>query len=634
LNQPIEILKQYWGYDCFRPLQEEIIQSVLNNKDTLAMLPTGGGKSICYQVPALILPGICLVISPLIALMKDQVDNLKSRGIKAIAVYSGMTNNEIDIALDNCIYGDIKIVYMSPERLGSDLARKRIEKMKVSLIAVDEAHCISQWGYDFRPSYLKIAQIKELHPSVPIIALTATATVPVIEDIQKRLLFKFNNVFSTSFNRPNLTYACLEEEDKNNRIIRMLNRVQGSAIIYVRNRKKTIEIANHLNKNNISADYYHAGLPPPLRDLKQMQWMKSHKRVMVATNAFGMGIDKPDVRMVIHFDLPDSPEAYFQEAGRAGRDGLKAFAILLFNHSDILEARKNYDNAYPPVSLIKQVYNALGNYYQLAIGSGKGLSFPFDIHDFANSYNLNITTVYNSLKLLEKEELITLSDSILNPSRVFFTVNNEELYKYYVANPKFEALIKTILRSYSGIFNNYTKISELELASRLNTNTEIINKNLEYLKSLNILDYVPANDKPQISYLKERIPENDLLTSTHIYNFIKEQAGIRIEKMIDYVSQTSICRNVFLLGYFSEPNTSICKKCDICRSGNNNKISDSEFEIIKKTILSAIKNNNNSLPEIVNMVQGNEQKTITVLRFLIDNGEIKQDEDGESFIIC
>ncbi len=632
--QPIEILKKYWGYDCFRPLQEEIIQSVINNQDTLAMLPTGGGKSICYQIPALILPGICLVISPLIALMKDQVENLKSRGIKAIAVYSGMSSNEIDIALDNCIYGDIKIVYMSPERLCSDLARKRIEKMKVNLVAVDEAHCISQWGYDFRPSYLQIAQIRELHPSVPILALTATATVPVIEDIQKNLLFKNNNVFSTSFNRPNLTYACLEEEDKNNRIIRMLNRVQGSAIIYVRNRKKTVEISNLLNKNNITADYYHAGLPPAIRDIKQMQWMKSQKRVMVATNAFGMGIDKPDVRMVIHFDLPDSPEAYFQEAGRAGRDGLKAFAILLYNHSDILEARKNFSNAYPPIPLIKQVYNALGNYFQLAIGSGKGLSFPFDIHDFATSYNLNITTVYNSLKLLEKEELIILSESILNPSRIFFTVNNEELYKYYVANPKFEALIKTILRSYSGTFNNYTKISEQELASRLSTSSEKINKNLEYLKSVNILDYVPANDKPQISYLKERFPDNDLLISTQIYNFNKEQARIRIEKMIDYVSQTNTCRNIYLLEYFSETNTSICKKCDICRSDSNNNISDSEFEIIKKAILSAIKNKANTLAEIVKMVQGNEQKTITVLRFLIDNGEIKQDKNGESFIIC
>lgn len=417
------ILAKYWGYHSFRPLQEEIITSVLQGNDTLALLPTGGGKSVCFQVPALVQEGVCIVISPLIALMKDQVDNLQKKGISAIAITSAMHKREIDIAFDNCVYGNIKFLYLSPERLITPIAQARIQKMKVSLIAVDEAHCISQWGYDFRPSYLEIAKLRELQPKVPVLALTATATPEVVKDIQEKLRFKKANVLQKSFERKNLAYVVIGEEDKLSRLLKVVNNVGGTGVVYVRNRKKTQEVAAFLQKNKIPADFYHAGLTPGERSQKQDSWIKNKTRVIVATNAFGMGIDKPDVRFVVHLDLPDSLEAYFQEAGRAGRDEGKAYAVMLYNEADINDLKSNVEMSFPSVEEIRQTYQALANYYQLAVGSGEGAAFDFDISELCRNYKLEPVTVFNSIRFLEKEGYISATEAVYQPSRINFTLN-------------------------------------------------------------------------------------------------------------------------------------------------------------------------------------------------------------------
>lgn len=634
MSNPSEILKKYWGYDAFRPLQEDIIQSILQNQDTLALLPTGGGKSICYQVPGMMQAGICLVVSPLIALMKDQVENLRNRGIKASAIFSGMSSTEIDNAFDNCVYGDVKFLYLSPERLLTEMAQKRIEKMKVNLLAVDEAHCISQWGYDFRPPYLQIAEVRKLHPNIPVLALTATATARVVDDIQEKLQFKKKNVLSKSFERPNLTYAGLYEEDKNARILRILARVPGTAIIYVRNRKKTKEVAEMLLKNGIKADYYHAGIEPGQRDYKQNLWMKGKTRVIVATNAFGMGIDKPDVRVVIHIDLPDSLEAYFQEAGRGGRDEKRAFAILLFNKSDFIDARKNFQNAFPLPDYIRKVYNALGNYFQLAVGAGANQTYAFDLQQFCNQYDFHAIEALNALKFLEREGYIHLSEAVKNPSRLHLRVNNEELYKFYVANPRFDVFVKTILRSYSGLFTEYVKISEQEIANRLKTTPDVIVKSLNYLKSLSMLDYVPETNKPQLCFLTERLSEKDLNLSVHSYELLKQNSLERMEKMIDYAQATKTCRSVMLLEYFNQSGATPCMRCDVCKSQENSTIQENEFEQIKAEIMNLLAEKDRSTEELIACMSTSEQKVINVLRFLADNGKIILDKEDNKHSIC
>ncbi|MBK9673140.1 MAG: ATP-dependent DNA helicase RecQ [Bacteroidetes bacterium] len=461
-----QLLKHYWGHSTFRPLQENIIQSILDGTDTLALLPTGGGKSICFQVPALAMDGVCVVISPLIALMKDQVDNLTKRGIKACAVYSGMKKQEIDVLLDNCVYGKIKFLYLSPERLSSELVKVRLSKMKISFLAIDEAHCISQWGYDFRPAYLRIAELRELLPQQKILALTATATPEVVKDIQQQLNFKNSKVFIASFERKNLAYIVLQEEDKWNRLLKIVTSLKGAGIIYARNRKRTQEIALFLQRNSITADYYHAGLSPQVRDTKQNNWMLNNCRIMVCTNAFGMGIDKPDVRFVVHLELPDSLEAYFQEAGRAGRDGNKSYGIVLFQSVDSNESMHRLKQGFPTVSEIKSVYQALCNYYKLAIGSGLEITFDFDSADFCNTFNLKANHVFNCLKFLEKEEYLSLSDSSKTNAKLKILLNKQALFDFQVANKDLDILIKTILRSYSGAFDEFILISETELAKR------------------------------------------------------------------------------------------------------------------------------------------------------------------------
>ncbi len=499
MQDPKKILLKYWGHPTFRPLQEDIILSVMAGKDTLALLPTGGGKSICFQIPALASKGVCIVITPLIALMKDQVENLKKKNIPAAAIYSGMHSNEIDMVLDNAIYGNLKFLYVSPERLETDLFKARLMQMQVNILAVDEAHCISQWGYDFRPPYLRIADIREIIKDTPVIALTATATPDVVKDIQEKLKFPEENAFKKSFERKNLAYWVIKSEDKYGNILRLLQKIQGCGIIYVRNRRKTREVAEFLKKNKISADYYHAGLDTRSRDKKQNDWVREKTRIMISTNAFGMGIDKPNVRIVIHIDIPDNLEAYFQEAGRAGRDEKDSFAFLVYDESDIINARKNLQSSYPPVETIKAIYKSMGNYFQLAEGSGKDITFDFDLKEFSEIYRFPPLIVYNSLKFLEKEGYITHNEALQRSSTLFFLFNNEDLYRFQVETPQFDKFIKLLLRLYSGLFSQFTPINENEIARGGNISTEQVKKYLNYLHQQGVADYVPVKTKPQLT---------------------------------------------------------------------------------------------------------------------------------------
>jgi ATP-dependent DNA helicase RecQ len=618
-----QILLKYWGYNSFRSLQEDIINSVIKGNDTLALLPTGGGKSICFQVPAMAIDGICIVVSPLIALMKDQVENLLKRNIKAIAIYSGMNKREIDIALDNCAYGDIKFLYISPERIETEIFKERYRKMNVNLIAVDESHCISQWGYDFRPSYLNIKKLRDEKPNIPIIALTATATPEVVIDIQKQLAFKKENVLQKSFERKNLAYAVLAEEDKQNRLLKILKSVKGTSVIYVRSRKKTKEIAQFLLKNGVSADYYHAGLSNEERNTKQFNWINNTTRVIVSTNAFGMGIDKPDVRSVIHLDLPDSIEAYFQEAGRAGRDEKKAFAILLFEKADRLDLEQRIVSSFPKIENIKQVYQALANFFQLPIGAALNESYDFNIVDFSQHYNLQVYTVFNCLKFLEKEGYLILSEANHNPSRIKFEVSKEALYEFQVKNNKFDLFIKTILRSYAGTFENFVKIDEFEIAKRLNTHTDKVTKALTYLSHLKIISYLPQTNLPQLTYLTERLNITDVRISPEHYHDRKEIAIKKMESVIYFTTTKHKCRSEILLNYFGEKNVYRCGVCDVCLERNKLELSDVEFSAVSNQVKKILHEENLSITQLINKIEGiRDDKTIKVIQWLMENDKI------------
>lgn len=622
-----DILKKYWSYDTFRPLQEEIIRTVLKGNDTLALLPTGGGKSICFQVPALSKEGLCIVVSPLIALMKDQVENLQRRQIKAMAVTSAMSRSEIDVALDNCIYGKYKFLYVSPERLTTDIFRTRVKKMNVSLIAVDEAHCISQWGYDFRPSYLKISELRGLLPEVPLLALTATATPEVVKDIQLKLLFKKENVQKKSFARENLAYVVLKEEDKLKRLLKICSNIKGTGIVYVRNRRKTKEVADFLNTNKINADHYHAGLNPQLRDARQLKWLEGRTRVIVCTNAFGMGIDKPDVRFVAHLDLPDCIEAYFQEAGRAGRDEKKAFAVLLYNEADRLELEGNLKKNFPPIEEIKRTYQALVNFFQLAAGTGEGSNFNFDLGSFCETYKLNASVVFNSLKLLEKENYVSLTEAVSQPSRIHFTVHRDELYKFQVANPKYDEFIKLILRSYSGVFDEFVKISESELSRRSNIHYEDVLKLLEYFQKVNLLTYHPQTDYPQIIFTQNAQPAKDLYLSKENYSGRKAKAMERADAIVHYVSETHLCRSRTLLAYFGETDSDDCGVCDICLERKRTEFTHEEFEQVMGEIVNMLTMHPLTLKELVEHIPDHrEEKILKVVRWLMDNNEVLYDD--------
>lgn len=621
---PHDILQKHWGYSSFRPMQEEIIQSALDGKDTLALLPTGGGKSICFQVPALVQEGICIVISPLIALMQDQVENLKKRGIEAEAIYSGMHYRQIDRILDNCVYGKTKFLYLSPERLKTDIARERIKKMNVNLLAIDEAHCISQWGYDFRPPYLEIADFREFLPKVPVLALTATATPEVVEDIQERLAFRSKNVFQKSFSRDNLAYVVLEEEDKIGKMLDILRKVRGSGIVYVRNRRKTKEIAQFLLKNRISADFYHGGLKNDERSQKQQNWIQNRTRIVVATNAFGMGIDKPDVRAVIHLDLPDSLEAYFQEAGRAGRDGKKAYATLLYNDNNRLELEKQFEKSYPDFEFIKQVYQALGSYLQLATGGGLGESYDFDIVEFSKTFRLDLVKSFSALKILEKSGWIMLTEAVYIPSTIKILVNNEQLYDYQIRNRRQAVLIKTILRSSQGAFNNYTKINEKQLAYLLKTQPNQIINALNLMQKDEIIDYQEQKEKPQLLFIKERVAVNNLLIDQEQYAFLKDRQKIRIGKAVQYAISER-CRSQMLLEYFGEKDAPECGQCDIDLGRNQVELTQEELKELGNFIYKILKKQPHSIQEIVRRFPSNRQKRVLkTIDYLQDNMMIER----------
>ncbi len=627
---PQQLLLKYWGYSSFRPLQEDIIRSVLAGKDTLALLPTGGGKSICFQIPALARDGICLVISPLIALMKDQVENLRKRGIPAAAIYSGMHPHEIEITLSNATYGNLKFLYLSPERLATPRIREVVRLMKVNLLAVDEAHCISQWGYDFRPPYLVLADIRELIPHVPVLALTATATPKVVTDIQRKLAFKQENLFQKSFERKNLTYLVIREEDKLKRLIRIVNKVKGSGIIYVRNRRQTKEIAEFLVKNKISADFYHAGLDPALRDKRQQAWIREEKRLIVSTNAFGMGIDKPNVRLVIHLDLPDCIEAYFQEAGRAGRDEKQAYAVLLYEAADIIDARNNLALAFPGIQTIRDVYQSLGNFYQIPVGVGKDQQFDFDLGLFADQYRLQPIVVFNCLKFLEKEGFIMLTEPFHNPSKVHIKAQKEDLYRFQVENALYDHFVKTMLRSYGGILTDFVKISEPELARRSGISESQVVKNLTYLARLQLVDYVPQTSKPQLIFTQERVNVTDLSLSDETYRLRLEESRFRTEKMISYAESTARCRSQSLLSYFGETGSRRCGSCDVCLERNKVSLNEMEFNRVVELIKPMLKTQPCTLEEIMMTAEPlGEDKVLRALQWLIDNEKIKIEQDGK-----
>ena len=626
-----QILKHYWNHDNFRPMQEEIIHSVLDGKDTLALLPTGGGKSICFQVPALAKEGICIVVSPLIALMKDQVENLQAKGIDAVSVVSGMSKREIDIALDNCIYNPVKFLYLSPERLLSELVRERIKYMKVNLIAVDEAHCISQWGYDFRPPYLHIADLRELHPDVPVIALTATATAEVREDIQEKLLFKNQVVFQKSFARKNISYVVQNDENKLRKLLDIARGVKGSGIVYVRSRKETVEIAKYYNDNGFKADFYHAGLENGLRSQKQEHWKSNRNRIIVATNAFGMGIDKPDVRFVIHKDPPESLEAYYQEAGRAGRDEHKAYAVLLCNTADRYKQEKRFEMNFPSVAEIKQTYHYLANYYQLAYQAGEGVSFDLDLGDFCSRFKLDPVKTIKALKFLEMDEYLAFNESVFLPSRFRFEVGNEQLYNFQIQNPGWDPFIKTLLRSYGGSFENYVRLREFDIAKRANMNVQQVISGLKQLQEFKILNYYPQTDMPQVTWLKPRQQANALYINKKAIDDRKATYRKKMEAVFSYAAHKK-CRSQMLLAYFDEQHPDKCGICDVCLDEKRQKHVSEIVDDITNEVIQLLIANPHDLASLVTSTNiGTEKEKIDAIRLLLDAGKIKF--AGEKIVI-
>ncbi len=620
---PVEILRKYWHYDSFRPLQEDIINSVLAGNDTLALLPTGGGKSICYQIPALSKDGITLVVSPLIALMKDQVQHLCSKRIKSRYITSGMAKREIETILNNCIYGDIKLLYVSPERLNSRTFIEHLMQMDVSLIAVDEAHCISQWGYDFRPPYLEIARIRQYHPKAPVIALTATATPEVVNDIQTKLEFRNGKLFKSSFLRPRLSYSVFNEQDKQGRLLRIIKNVGGSGIVYVRNRRRTIEIANLLNDHNIPAAAFNAGIAQKERDERQKAWQKSNNGVMVATNAFGMGIDKPDVRFVVHLDMPESPEAYFQEAGRAGRDGKQAYAVLLYQDGDLERMHESMERDFPPLNYIKNVYNAICNYYQIPVGSGKDNRFEFEAEKICHSYNLDIYTFFSALKFLEREGLIALPEHNELQSKLLITIDKEELYRFQMSNNDANNILSVMLRLYGGLFTDYTPISETLIANRCGMSETQVCNHLRELNRLQMIDYQPKMLRPPIVFSSQRIDIKDLHISDKNYKELKDSAWKRRKALIDYATNNSECRSQQLLRYFGESTSAECGVCDVCLAKKKN--SDVQLDSKIKEELRQESLNIKQLSE--RMPQIDTELLSNTVRKMLDRGELKMDQD-------
>ena len=618
------LLKKHWGFDQFRGLQEDIILSILNKNDTLGLMPTGSGKSICFQIPSLVLGGTTLVISPLIALMNDQVQNLKKKGFSAISISAAMHYNEIDVAMNNAALGHVQFMYISPERLQNENFRQKLSYLPINLIAVDEAHCISQWGYDFRPSYLKIAELRSYFQDINIIALTASATKVVADDIQNQLAFKNQKVFRQSFVRNDLRYVVQYEENKIIRLQKLISNIGGSGIIYVRNRKKTEDLALFLKKNKISSLAYHAGLKFEDRQNIQDQWIENKIQVIVATNAFGMGIDKPDVKFVVHLDLPESLEAYFQEAGRAGRDGKFAYSTIFYTKADQQRLLDNFKFAFPDLDYIKQTYQAICNYFQIAVGSGQGFSVEFDIDKLCNSYNLSPLLVYNSIKFLEKENYISYLDGGYEPSKIMFLSSKEELYLFQIRFPKYELLIKTLLRSYGGLFENYGNIKEKDLAFRTKTNVQLVKENLEYLDKQQILSFIPQSSLPKLFFNQDRINGKYLEFNPNNYYHLKQRYSERIQSVIDYTENDKLCRQVQLLMYFNEIDYTNCGHCDVCI---NNRQKD--LEKIKQQIIQVLTHNLYSLEQLNSHMKNlNSVSWIKIFNEMIDDGIIKSSEKG------
>lgn len=640
------ILKEYWGYTSFRPLQEDIIQSVWEKRDTLGLMPTGGGKSLTFQVPVMAMDGICLVVTPLIALMKDQVDNLRERGIKAAAVYSGMSRDEIITTLENCIFGGYKFLYVSPERLSSDIFLTKLQAMDVCLLVVDESHCISQWGYDFRPSYLKIADIRETLINVPVLALTATATPDVVDDIQEKLRFKEKNVFRTSFLRDNLSYVVRSADNKVGELIHILKSVPGSGIVYVRSRRQTKEIAQTLKKEGLRADYFHAGLSYEDKIFKQNAWKDDECPIIVSTNAFGMGIDKPDVRIVVHMDLPNSPEEYFQEAGRAGRDGKKSYSVILYTKSDSVKLKKRISDTFPEKELIVRVYEALGNYFQVAVGSGAGRAFDFDLIEFCSRFKLPSLQTHHALKILELAGYLEYTDEIDARSKLRFLIYRDDMYSLRLESITDE-LLHTIMRSYTGVFSDDIYIDESMLASRIGKTRQEVYDILVNLSKLRYISYVPAKKTPFIIYTSSREDIKFIIIPQSVYEERKKRFSKRIHSIIDYAENSDVCRSRMLLVYFGETNSKDCGCCDVCLRKNESGLSNWEYRLIGEKLEEAFKSQTTyRLNELVDSIsesetlaisssettsfskQGeNNDKIIKVIRFKIDSGELILEDD-------
>ncbi len=621
----VKILKKYWDYDSFRPLQQDVIRAVLSGNHALALMPTGGGKSICFQVPAMVMDGICVVVSPLVALMKDQVENLNKKGIAAEAIFAGMGKREIDIILDNCIYGNIKFLYLSPERLQSELVRTRITYMNVNLLAIDEAHCISQWGYDFRPPYLKIAELRNLIPDVPVLALTATATEFVRNDILEKLSIPEAEVFVQSFARKNLSYVVYNVEDKFKKLMQIIHSVKGCGLIYVRNRRETAEVAAYLLRNSIVADFYHAGLETEVRFKKQALWMDNKIRVMVATNAFGMGIDKPDVRFVVHLDLPESLEAYYQEAGRAGRDGYKSYAVLLANNSDQQNLKVRTEEQLVEPAEIKKIYHSLGNYYQLAYGAGEFQSFDFDLIKFSKIFKYKPLKVLSGLKYLAQNNYIELSENIFLPSRVMFVTDNESVYRFQIENAYYDSFIKTLLRSYGGMFEHFVNINEAELANRQGISFNEVVSNLRFLESQDLINYIKQTDQPQITFLRARVDLNHMDIDVNYIQQRQEIQQSQVNAVIDY-SLKYICRSIQLLKYFNEINAEKCGVCDVCVAERKQDLASNAIEILDFQLITLLQSGKKTLSEILHQLnEVNEDELINRIRDLLEMGKIKTD---------
>ena len=627
----LSILRRYWGYDAFRPLQQQAIESAGAGRDTLVLMPTGGGKSLVFQVPALAVEGVCVVITPLVSLMKDQVDQLHRRRILAEAIHGGLSSRDIDRILDNCIYGDVKFLYISPERIDSELFRARFARMRVSFLTVDEAHCISQWGYDFRPSYLKIARLRDLQPHVPVLALTASATPEVCQDIMTQLRFRAPNLLRMSFARSNLCYLVRHTEDKREHLLRIFHNVSGSGIVYVRTREKTETIAEFLRQNDLSAESYHGGMDYRTRALKQNNWTRGTTRIMVATNAFGMGIDKPDVRVVVHYDPCESLESYYQEAGRAGRDGKRAYAVLLLSQDDASRAGQRLALDFPPKDTIRRIYEGLFNYLQIAIGDGKGSAWSLNLYELCSRLKVFMPTLLNALKILQQNGYLIFADDVDTPPRVRFIVQRDELYRTRVERKELDHLITVLLRQYSGLFSDFRPIDEQELAHVSGYTTEHVRELLKKLWQLHLIKYIPGNRSPMLILSEERLPIADLHISPESYTLRKEASRKRLENLLQYGENTTQCRSAFIQRYFGEEDPNDCGLCDICRARRkqqrqhaSNAPHPLDDQILQRLAAGPI-----DLKTLATGIRGEIHAILERVTYLLESGKISEQKDGK-----